>query len=170
MPILSPLIIRWLVIGGVALALFVFGWIKGNNHGTAKLTAYQGEQAKAAIKVITKQGAITERVVVKYRERVVKGATVTQTVKEEVIKYVESKPLALSCMLDLRWVRLHDAAVLGAVPPATSGADATTGAISAAAALPIITDNYAASNRNSDRLEALQEWAREQGRNRAPDR
>lgn len=164
MPVLSPLLIRWIVLAAVSAALFGYGWFKGNSHGTAKLTAYQGEQAKAALKVITRQGEITERVVTKYRDRVTKGETVTKTIKEEVTKYVESKPLALSCVLDMRWVRLHDAAANGAVPPAPSPTDAAPGAFSAATALPIVTDNYAACWRNYDRLEALQGWVREQAK------
>ncbi len=162
MPVLSPLLIRWIVLAAVSAFLFGYGWFKGNAHGTAKLTAYQGQQAIAAQKIITRQGEITERVVTQYKDRVVKGATVTKTITNEVTKYVESKPLAMACLLDMRWVRLHDAAALGAVPPAAEPTDAAPGTTSAASALPTVTDNYAKANRNADRLEALQGWVREQ--------
>ena len=145
----------------ILAAAFGAGWVKGNQHGTQKLTDYQGAQALASIKVIIKQGAVTERVLTKYLERVklVEGATTT--IEKEVTKYVDSKPLALACMLDNRWVRLHDAAA-GAIPPAPVQPADTAGALPAPAALPTITKNYAAGNRNADKLDALQEWIREQ--------
>lgn len=153
---------RWIFIGALGVALVVFGWIKGNEHGTQKLADYQGRQAAASAKVITRQGKATERVVKRYVK--VKGETevVTKTVKEEVTKYVESKPLALACALDNRWLRLHDAAAIGAVPPTPAADDGASGAVTAAAALPGITDNYARAHRNEDKLTFCQNWVREQ--------
>jgi len=164
MPVLSPLLIRWIVLAAVSAFLFGYGWFKGNAHGTAKLTAYQGQQAIAAQKIITRQGEITERVVTQYQDRVVKGATVTQTIEKEVTKYVESKPLAMACLLDVRWMRLHDAAALGQAPPAAQPTDAAPGTLTAAAALPTVTANYGACGRNADRLEALQGWVLDQAK------
>lgn len=145
----------------ILAAAFAAGWVKGNQHGTQKLIDYQGAQAVASIKVIARQTKATERVLTKYLERVklVEGATTT--IEKEVTKYVDSKPLALACMLDNRWVRLHDAAA-GALPPAPGQPDDATGALPAPEALQTITKNYAAGNRNADKLDALQEWIREQ--------
>lgn len=156
------LLIKWGIIAAIAAAVGGYGWVKGNEHGTAKLTAYQGAQAIASLKVITKQGAVTERVVTEYVDRVKTRAGTVQTIEKEVTKYVESKPLALACLLDVRWVRLHDAAAAGTVPPAAGPDDGATGALTAAAALPTVTANYGACGRNADRLEALQGWVRGQ--------
>jgi len=41
-------------------------------------------------------------------------------------------------------------------------ADGAAGTVTAAQALPTVTDNYAKANRNADKLEALQEWIRAQ--------
>ncbi len=161
---LSPVMLRLLIYGAVIVGFGATCWFKGNAHGTAKLTAYQGEEAKQAAKIVVRQGEITQRVVTQYQDRVVKGATVTKTITQEVTKYVESKPLALSCLLDMRWVRLHDAAAAGALPPAASPNDAATGTLSAATALPTVTANYGACNRNADRLESLQGWVTEQAK------
>jgi len=158
------LLAKWGVIALLAAAIGGYGWVKGNQHGTEKLTEYQGKQATESLKVITRQGDATERIVTKYLDRVklVQGATTT--IQTEVTKYVDSKPLALACLLDNRWVRLHDAAAAGTVPAAASAADDAAGTLSAAAALPTVTQNYAAGNRNADRLEALQVWVTEQYR------
>ena len=156
------LIAKWGVIALLAAAVGAYGWVKGNQHGTQKLLDYVAEQATAATTIIIKQGAATERVVIKYVK--VKGDTqvITETIEKEVIRYVDSKPLSLACSLDNRWLRLHDSAAVGAVPPAAAGDDATPGGVSAAAALPGITSNYARANRNKDKLTFCQDWVREQ--------
>lgn len=158
------LLAKWAVIAALAVSLLGYGWVKGNEHGTAKLDAYVGAQAVQKLAIITKQGEVTERVVVQYRDRVVHDAGITTTITQEVTKYVEGKPLALACMLDNRWVRLHDASAAGVVPPPPDGTDAAPGGVSAAAALPTVTENYARANRNAARLSALQKWADEQSR------
>lgn len=150
------------VIVVLIVAAGIAGWIKGNAHGTQKLIDYQGAQAIESLKLIARQGAATERVRIKYMERIKVIDGVATTTEKEVIKYVESKPLALACALDNRWLRLHDAAAAGALPQPAAGDDATAGGVTAAAVLPTITWNYAAAHRNAARLEALQGWVREQ--------
>lgn len=156
------LLAKWAVIAALAVAVGGYGWVKGNEHGTAKLTEYIGKQAVESAKIVVKQGAVTERVVTKYLDRVKLAEGVTTTIEKEVTRYVESKPLALACMLDNRWLRLHDGAASGSVPGPAQADDGASGTVSAAAALPTITSNYARANRNADRLDALQEWVREQ--------
>jgi hypothetical protein len=156
------LLAKWGVIVALVGIFGAFCWFKGNAHGTAKLTAYQGAQAIESVKVITRQGVVTERIVVEYRDRVKVREGATTTIEREVTKYVESKPLTLACNLDLRWMRLHDAAAAGTVPPPASGTDAAPGTVTAAAALPTVTANYAACGRNADRLDLLQAWVRGQ--------
>ena len=153
---------RLAFVGIILAAAFATGWVKGDGHGTQKLIEYQAKQAAESVKVITKQGETTERVVTRYLDRVklVEGATVT--IEKEVTKYVESKPLAMACLLDNRWLQLHNAAASGSVPPPTGPTDDTTGTTTAAGALPTITKNYGAAIRNADKLEALQGWVREQ--------
>ena len=152
---------KWGVIAALALSMCTFVWIKGNQHGTQKLIDYQAAQALEAVKIVTKQGAVTERVVKQYQDRVVVRAGATQTIEKEVVKYVDSKPLALACMLDSQWVRLHDAAA-SSIPPSSESTDGAAGTVNAATALSTITANYARANRNADKLEALQGWVTEQ--------
>jgi hypothetical protein len=156
------LLAKWGVIALIAAAIGAYGWFKGNEHGTQKLIDYQGKQAIESIKVITRQGVATERVVKQYVDRVKLVEGVTTTIEKEVTRYVEGKPLALACMLDNRWVRLHDAAAAGTLPPAAQADDGAAGAVSAAGALPVVTKNYAVGVRNADKLEFCQNWVREQ--------
>ena len=100
-----------------ALAAAVLGitWMHGYGKGSARLFEAQAEQARAAVAIVLKQGAVTERVVTRYVE--VAGATqvVTQYVDREVSRYAESNPG--SC-LDPDWRRLHDLAASNRLPDA----------------------------------------------------
>lgn len=153
------LLAKW---GVIALLVASFGgwcWFKGNEHGTAKLTEYIGEQAKEGARVVVKQGKVTERVVTKYITVTAKTQATGDTVKKEVQDYAKAN--AGDC-LDPRWRLLHDAAATQSVPDAGAAADGTVGAPGAAEALDTVTGNYAACHRTADRLDALQLWVAEQ--------
>lgn len=140
-----------LVLGAAA------GW--GYMRGVQRLYDYEAKQVQATVKVILKQGAVTERVITRYIR--VKEATDarTQTINTEVVRYVEKN--AGFC-LDADWRRLHDAAATGILPPPATGADGPGTAPRAAEALETIGTNYGKANTCADRLDALQEWVRGQ--------
>lgn len=133
------------------------GW--GYMRGVERLYDYQAKQAQASVKVILKQGAVTEKVVTRYIRMKEAAQVVVRTVKEEVTRYEPSNP---GYCLDAGWRSLHDAAATGTVPDPARRADETSGAPKAAEALGAVTDNYAACRRTADQLESLQEWVRQQ--------
>lgn len=132
----------------------------GYHKGVQRLWTYQAEQAKQAVKILLKQGAVTTRVVTKYITIKAKAEVIEREVEKEVIRYVDKNP---GHCLDPLWGRLHDASTV-AIPPAGSDPDAEGGAPTAASALETITQNYARCIRTADRLDALQEWVTEQGK------
>ena len=132
------------------------GW--GFHLGIKKLWDYQVEQAKQAVKIIVKQGEVTERVVTKYVKVKAKAEVIEKTVEKEVIRYVDKNP---GYCLDPDWGRLHDAST-GAVPKAGPEPDGEGGAPTAAEALQTVTQNNARCIRTADRLDAIQDWVREQ--------
>ena len=158
---LVPAGYRLIALALAALALVAFGWFKGNEYGTRKLTDYIGKQAVEAVRIITRRGQVTERVVVKYIKVAAKTAGTAEAIKSEVQKYAEKNR---TFTLDTEFRSLHDRAALNAVPEPTGKADATSGAPTAAEALGTVTENYARHHRTADRLDALQEWVREQQR------
>ncbi len=105
---------RWAALA-VVLALGIafarMHWIQAGREQILR------ENATAAIKIVEKQGKVTERVVTQYVK--VAGATkvVTETVEREVVKYAEANP---GLCLDNDWRRLHDGAALNRIPPAPS--------------------------------------------------
>lgn len=151
-----PLPYRLLAMAVAALALVAFGWFKGNEHGTQKLTNYIGEQAREAVRIGTARRAITEKVVTQYVKVAGETQIVTQTVEKEVIRYADANPGAC---LDPEWRRLHDRAALNTVSDTGRSVDV---APRAAEALETVTANYAACHRTADRLGALQDWVRAQ--------
>ena len=131
----------------------------GYHQGVKRLWTYQAEQAKEAVKIVVKQGKVTERVVTKFITIKAKAQIIEKEVEREVIRYVDRNPG--SC-LDPEWRRLHDAST-GTVPDPASGTDGEGGtAPTAAEALTTATQNNARCIRTADRLDALQELVREQ--------
>ncbi len=117
-----PLPYRILAMALIAAALYGLGWFKGNEHGTAKLTEYIGNQVKEGVRIVTKQGQVTEKVIVKYRDVAGKTEFIVQQVEKEIVKYAESNP---GYCLDARWGLLHDASATNAVPDAAGAVDGT---------------------------------------------
>lgn len=144
------------VVALVAVSLFGYGWFKGNSHGTQKLIDYQAKQALEAVRIAQGRERVTTQVVTKYVQKAAETRVVTQYVEKEVVRYEQANP---GYCLDADWRRLHDAAALNTVPNSPSGTDVPP---RAAEALEGVTTNYAAAQRNADRLQALQEWVAKQ--------
>jgi hypothetical protein len=150
---------RWAVYGAVAvMALGVAaGW--GYHRGIRNLWEYQAEQARAAIPVIVKQGAVTERVVTRYRDRVLKVKGETQFITKEIVRYV---PASADPVLPRGWVLLHDAAATRTVPAASEEVDVAAPAIAASEAARGVIENYGTCHATTIQLLTLQEWVRSQ--------
>lgn len=115
------LLAKWGVIALLAASLFGYGWVKGNQHGTEKLTEYQGQEAIATVKQMKIQTQIVHDVQLKYVDRIkevqVKGDTIVQKVTEYVTKIDDS-----GCTIPAGFVREFEAAWEGTPsgPPSES--------------------------------------------------
>jgi hypothetical protein len=150
---------RALAIVALVAAVWGHGYVKGNQHGTAKLDNYIAKQAIESQKILRGQETITEKVIVQYREVAGKTEVVTNTVEKEVIRYEATNTTAC---LDPDWRRLHDAAALNRLPEPAGGVDGAGGTPLASEALTAVTENYARANRTADRLDYLQAWVTQQ--------
>lgn len=155
------LLAKWGVIAVLVAAFAAFFWFKGNEHGTQKLIDYQAAQAREQIRIVKGREVVTTTVVTKYIK--VKGDTVTVTknIEKEVGNYASTNT---GLCLDPAWRWLHDAAAANVVPDPGLKPDGKVGAPEAATAIQTVTENYAACHRTADRLDALQDWVREQGK------
>lgn len=133
--------------------------LDGYRRGVQKLYDYQVEQAKAAIPVIIRQGTVTEKVVTKYRDRIVQVKGTTEFIEKEITRYV---PPSADPVLGDGWVRLHDAAASGSFSEASPGIDAAAPAIAASQALKGIVGNYGSCHATEVQLVMLQLWVAQQ--------
>lgn len=154
------LLARAAIVAIILLAAFLTGWVKGNDHGTKKLTDYIGKQAVEASRINAARNTVTERVVTQY----VKVAGETKTKIEyrdrEVIRYVDAN--LDQCPLTVAWVGLHDSAALNTVPDPARSIDGTASGFTAAQAVPTVQTNYSICHQTADRLRGLQQWVKEQ--------
>jgi hypothetical protein len=150
---------RILIYGLVVAGALATAAGMGYHQGVKKLWDYQVDQARAAVAIVVAQGKATERVRVRYVKVKAASVVVERAVETEVIRYVEKNP---GLCLDAEWSRLHDEST-GAVPGAAAGADGEgRAAPTAAVALATVTGNNARCIRTADKLDALQDWVREQ--------
>lgn len=113
---------RWIAMGLVLVVAAAFGYVKGDEHGTDKLTDYIGKQAKEEVRIQGAREKIVTKTEVKYRDRVrviyQKGETITKEV------YVTQKDDA-GCILPVGFVREFNAAWAG--EPAGPAAESDRG-------------------------------------------
>jgi hypothetical protein len=143
---------------GIAIAgIFGYGWIKGNQHGTEKLTAYQAEQALATAKVIIKQGEVTETIRTKYVDRV-------KTIKEAGDAIIQAVPIYITtqndsaCVINRGAQRLHDSAAANTVPATASGDNDSPTKLTLSVTLGTVAANYQTYHQVAARLVACQDW------------
>jgi hypothetical protein len=132
MKLLGLILPPWVPYVAVALlvaAVWGHGYTTGNARGVRNLEAYKADQVMRIARRAAQQAEVTERVVKEYVR--VAGATrvVTETITDEVIKYVAAHP-GDRC-IDGDWVGLHNAAAANTIP---AGGFRLDGALPAAGA------------------------------------
>ena len=153
---------RAVIYGALVVAAFTIAVGIGYYRGVQRLWDYQVEQAQAAIRVVVKQGAVTERIVTRYVERKEQIRTIEKIVEKEIVRYVDAHlddyPLSRAAVI------LHDAAAAGSVPDPAGAVDGTASGIKASALTQACTANYAEYHQVASRLISLQDWVRAQAR------
>lgn len=100
----------------LAVAIFGYGWVKGNDHGTAKLSKYIGEQAVASQKLLAARVEVVTQVEERWHTRTEVIVKAGKTIIKEVPRYVTEKDDA-ACVVPTGFVRLYNAAVAGDPDP-----------------------------------------------------
>lgn len=125
------------------------------------------DQAAKAVKVVEKivykQGKVTERVVTKFQDRIVKVRVAGETIIKEVPVYVTPENDA-ACIINNGFVSLWNRANQGTIPEAASAID---GAPSEVRLSEVASQHGAEAlvcRETETKLEALQDWVREQER------
>lgn len=150
---------RYLIITAV-LAIVILGiHVQGVHQGREEILR---ENTVNAVKIVEKQGAVTQEVITKYVKVAAAAQVVHDTIDREVVRYETAK--LDQCPLSNGFVSLHDAAAANTVPDAAKSVDGTASGIAAAAATGTITKNYASCWETINRLKGLQDWVTQQSK------
>lgn len=119
------LLAKWGLIAALVSAFAGFFWIKGNEHGTQKLTDYIGKQATETVRVANARVQVVTETETVYVDKIQKIYVKGATIEKEVKVYVTQKDDA-GCVVPVGFVREHNAAWSGT--PAGSPAESDRGA------------------------------------------
>ena len=120
-----------------------------------------GLDIKCLTVVKQRQAEATVQVVTKYVDRVKVVREAGDTIIKEVPVYVPAEADS-ACVLYRGFVRLHDAAAAGRIPPAAGVADALPAGIALSAVAGTVANNYQRCRENAEQLKSLQEWVKAQ--------
>ncbi len=160
-PLLAvPLAAKIAIATTLAAALFSAGLYVGHKWGVSSCYEATIEAEAHAIKTGIKQAVVSDKTVTKYVDRVQIVQGKSREIIKEVKIYVQD-----TVNLSAGWRMLHDGAVKSELPDTTRIADAgtvTATDVTAQDAIETVAANYGICAENSQTLQALQSWVREQ--------
>lgn len=163
-------LIKWIPLMGqykvpaelIGVVLLVVGSYFYGGYGVEMSWRERVKELEAKVKAAEEQSqkvntVIEEKVV--YKTKVIKENVY---VNREIIKEVAGKQLDASCTLPNSTVSLHDSASRNEVAGRAAATDGTASKVKASELLDTVVQNYGACHENAAKLEAWQEWYREQ--------
>ena len=156
----APLAAKIAIITTLATALFSAGLYIGHKWGVSACYEATIEAQAHSIETGIKQAVVSDQTVTKYVDRVQIVQGKSRTIIKEIPIYVKD-----TCTLSADWRMLHDSAVKSELPDTTRIADAgtvTATDVTATDAIETVAANYGICAENSQTLQALQSWVREQ--------
>ena len=139
----------------LATALFSFGLYLGNKIGVSSCYEATIEAQRHSIETGVKQAVVSDKTITKYVDRIQIVQGKSREIIKEVKVYVQD-----NCTLSAGWRMLHDSAVKSELPDPARDSDERT--VTATDALETVAANYGICHENSQTLQALQSWVREQ--------
>jgi hypothetical protein len=139
----------------LAAALFSAGLYVGHKWGVSSCYEAQIKAQAHSIETGIKQAVVSDQTVTKYVDRVQIVQGKSREIIKEVKVYVQD-----TCTLSADWRMWHNNAVNNAVSDTTRDSD--EGTVAATDALETVATNYGICHENSQTLQALQSWVREQ--------
>jgi hypothetical protein len=150
MSISFPVKILILII--VVVAAAGMGFIKGSSYSEVELANYKASAEKQISDLKTENATISNKVVVKYVDRV-------NTIREKEVIYKEATD-SLGAQHDMSngWVHLHDTAAKLANPDANLATDKSPSGVMDNSALAVVISNYRICYEDKAQLNSLQKW------------
>jgi hypothetical protein len=163
-------LVKWIPLMGqyklpaelVGVVLLVLGAYFYGGHGVQQAWLARVQELEAKVKIAEEKSQQVNTVI---ETRVVTKIKVVKEnvyVNREIIKEVAGKQLDASCSLPKSTISLHDSASRNEVPERAAATDGTSSEVKASQLLDRVVENYGACHENAAKLEAWQEWYREQ--------
>jgi hypothetical protein len=146
----------------VGVVLLVVGAYLFGGYGVQQAWLARVAELEAKVKAAEEQSQKVNTVI---QERVVTKIKVVKEnvyVNREIIKEVAGKQLDASCSLPKSTISLHDSASRNEVAGRAAATDGTPSEIKASQLLDRVVENYGSCHENAAKLEAWQEWYKEQ--------
>ena len=146
----------------VGVLMLVIGSYLFGGYGTEMAWRQKVKELEAKVKAAEEQSQKVNTVI---QERVVTKIKVVKEnvyVNREIIKEVAGKQLDASCSLPKSTISLHDSASRNEVAGRAAAIDGTPSEIKASQLLDRVVENYGSCHENAAKLEAWQEWYKEQ--------
>ena len=142
--------------------LLVIGSFLFGSYGTEMAWRERVAELEAKVKVAEEKSQQVNTVI---QEKIVTKIKVVKEnvyVNREIIKEVAGKQLDAQCTLPKSTVSLHDSASRNEVARGPESTDGAPSGIEASRLLDRVVENYGSCHENAAKLEAWQEWYREQ--------
>ena len=146
----------------VGVVLLVVGAYFYGGYGVQSAWLARVAELEAKVKAAEEQSQKVNTVI---QERVVTKIKVVKEnvyVNREIIKEVAGKQLDSSCSLPKSTVSLHDSASRNEVAGRAAATDGTPSEVKASQLIDRVVENYGSCHENAAKIEAWQEWYREQ--------
>ena len=146
----------------VGVVLLVVGAYLFGGHNVQQAWLARVAELEAKVKVAEEQSKQVNTIIETKVITKVKVIKENVYVNREIIKEVAGKQLDASCSLPKSTVSLHDSASRNEVAGRAAATDGTPSEVKASQLLDRVVENYGSCHENAAKLEAWQEWYREQ--------
>jgi hypothetical protein len=146
----------------VGVVLLVIGAYFYGGHGVQKAWLERVAELEAKVKIAEEKSQKVNTVIETKVVEKIKVVKENVYVNREIIKEVAGKQIDASCSLPKSTVSLHDSASRNEVAGRAAATDGTPSEIKASQLLDRVVENYGSCHENAAKLEAWQEWYREQ--------
>jgi hypothetical protein len=163
-------LVKWLPMIGqyklpaelVGVVLLVVGAYFYGGHGVQSAWLARVQELEAKVKIAEEKSQQVNTVIETKIVTKVKVIKENVYVNREIIKEVAGKQLDASCSLPKSTISLHDSASRNEVAERAAATDGTPSEVKASQLLDRVVENYGSCHENAAKLEAWQEWYREQ--------
>ena len=146
----------------VGVVLLVVGAYLFGGHNVQQAWLARVAELEAKVKIAEEKSQQVNTIIETKIVTKVKVIKENVYVNREIIKEVAGKQLDASCSLPKSTVSLHDSASRNEVAERTAATDGTPSEVKASQLLDRVVENYGSCHENAAKLEAWQEWYREQ--------